>query len=80
MISVDYSASGRLAPQARLPGSLSAHGVHMHVPEPPGQDPNQPPEIPPPSPPDDDVDLPPREIPEPIQDPKTPADRRGRAN
>ncbi|QAA95133.1 hypothetical protein [Pollutimonas thiosulfatoxidans] len=39
-----------------------------HVPEPPGHDPESPPETPPVDP-AREVDLPPREIPDPIQDP-----------
>lgn len=43
-----------------------------HVPEPPEHDPSVPPEAPPPLDPGREVDLPPREIPNPIHEPGTP--------
>lgn len=44
----------------------------FHVPQPPGNDPDQTPEIPPMTPPDEGIELPPREEPFPFQEPEKP--------
>lgn len=44
----------------------------FHVPQPPGNDPDQAPEIPPMTPPDEGIELPPREEPAPFQEPEKP--------
>ncbi len=45
-------------------------GLQAHVPQPPEQDPNVPPETPPPGAPDKEIDLPPREEPEDVREPR----------
>lgn len=61
-MSAYYLASNGMAHPARS----------AHVPEPPGQDPDNLPEIPPPQQPEEDIDLPPREDPPPVREPDRP--------
>ncbi|MEO6959141.1 MAG: hypothetical protein ABI081_04040 [Burkholderiaceae bacterium] len=53
------------------PGAVSHVKIWAHVPEPPDKNPNVPPGAPPPNQPDE-VDLPPREDPTKIDEPKIP--------
>lgn len=46
--------------------------LKAHVPEPPEHDPSVPPSSPPPGEPDKEIDLPPREEPDRIDDPEPP--------